>query len=111
VDPVLLGARLVGRWKSGAPLALTPSQDDVTLGADPKQNNNFDFSDDQAQRRCPYAAHIRKTNPRADFDQGGLSQAKGVDPRRIIRAGIPFGPEVSPAEQAANTTSQERGLM
>jgi hypothetical protein len=39
VDPVLLGARLVGRWKSGAPLALTPSQDDVTLGADPKQNN------------------------------------------------------------------------
>jgi Dyp-type peroxidase family len=111
VDPVLLGARLVGRWKSGAPLALTPSQDDTTLGADPNQNNNFDFSDDQAQRRCPYAAHIRKTNPRADFDQGGLSQEKGVDPRRIIRAGIPFGPEVSPAEQAANTTSQERGLM
>jgi len=111
VDPVLLGARLVGRWKSGAPLALTPSQDDTTLGADPNQNNNFDFSDDQGERRCPYAAHIRKTNPRADFDQGGLSQEKAVDPRRVIRAGIPFGPEVSPTEQSANTTSQERGLM
>ena len=48
VDPVLLGARLVGRWKSGAPMALTPSQDDTTLGADPNQNNNFDFSDDPA---------------------------------------------------------------
>jgi deferrochelatase/peroxidase EfeB len=78
----------VGRWKSGAPLALTPSQDDTTLGADPNQNNNFDFSDDQGERRCPYAAHIRKTNPRADFDQRGLSQEKAVDPRRVIRAGI-----------------------
>ena len=111
VDPVLLGARLLGRWKSGAPLALTPSQDDTALGADPNQNNNFDFSDDQGERRCPYAAHIRKTNPRADFDQGGLSQEKAVDPRRVIRAGIPFGPEVSPTEQSANKTSQERGLM
>ena len=110
VDPVLLGARLVGRWKSGAPLALTPSQDDTTLGADPNQNNNFDFSDDQGERRCPYAAHIRKTNPRADFDQGGLSQEQAVDPRRVIRAGF-VGPEVSPTEQSANTTSQERGLM
>ena len=111
VDPVLLGARLVGRWKSGAPMALTPSQDDTTLGADPNQNNNFDFSDDQGERRCPFAAHIRKANPRADFDQGKFSQETAVDPHRIIRAGIPFGPEVSPAEQSAKTTSQERGLM
>jgi Dyp-type peroxidase family len=111
VDPVLLGARLVGRWKSGAPMALTPSQDDTALGADPNQNNNFDFSDDQGERRCPFAAHIRKANPRADFDQGNFSQETAVDPHRIMRAGIPFGPEVSPAEQSAKATSQERGLM
>jgi hypothetical protein len=54
VDPVLLGSRLVGRWKSGAPLALTPSQDDTTLAADPQQNNDFDFADDQGERRCPF---------------------------------------------------------
>src|SRR5580704_5236717 len=66
MDPVLLGARLVGRWKSGAPLALTPIQDDLAMAANPEQNNNFDFSDDQAQRRCPFGAHIRKTNPRSD---------------------------------------------
>jgi len=113
MDPVLLGARMVGRWKSGAPLALTPSQDDTTLGADPNQNNNFDFSDDRDQRRCPYGAHIRKSNPRADFDptKPEISQEKNVDPRRIMRAGIPFGNEVSAAEQTQGKTLEDRGLM
>ena len=60
MDPVLLGARVVGRWKSGAPVVLTPSQDDSTMGPDPERNNNFDFSDDQAQRRCPFGADIQK---------------------------------------------------
>jgi Dyp-type peroxidase family len=105
MDPVLLGARVVGRWQSGAPIALTPSQDDTTLGADAQQNNDFDFADDQAQRRCPFGAHIRKTNPRKDIPKTGL------DPHRIIRAGIPFGPEVSDAETSAGVTQQERGLM
>jgi Dyp-type peroxidase family len=106
-NPDLLGARLLGRWKSGAPLALTPAQDDAPLASDPRQNNNFDFSDDQAERRCPFAAHIRKTNPREDL----TPESTAVDPRRIIRQGIPFGPEVSAAEESAHTTQQERGLM
>ena len=105
MDPVLLGARLVGRWKSGAPLALTPIQDDLAMAANPEQNNNFDFSDDQAQRRCPFGAHIRKTNPRLDIPENGLT------PHRINRQGIPFGHEVSAAERAANSTQQECGLM
>jgi hypothetical protein len=40
----LLGARIVGRWKSGAPVDLSPTLDDPVLAADPKRNNNFDFS-------------------------------------------------------------------
>jgi Dyp-type peroxidase family len=107
MDPVLLAARLVGRWQSGAPIALTPAQDDSTMGPDPQRNNNFDFADDQAQRRCPFGAHIRKTNPRGDL----VPQETGVDPHRIIRAGIPFGPEVSSAEETAGSTQQDRGLM
>lgn len=31
----LLGARMVGRWKSGAPIDITPFQDDPALGTDP----------------------------------------------------------------------------
>jgi Dyp-type peroxidase family len=115
MDPILLGARLVGRWKSGAPLVLTPSQDDSTTGADLQRNNNFDFSDDQGERRCPFGAHIRKTNPRADSglpnNAGVDPQAADVDPRQIMRAGIPFGPEVSLSEAADGKTTADRGLM
>jgi Dyp-type peroxidase family len=114
-DSVLLGARLVGRWKSGAPIELTPVQDDTTMGTDALRNNNFDFSDDQGERRCPFGAHIRKTNPRADFglpnNVGVDPQTTAVDPHRIMRAGIPFGPEVSVAEAANGTTATDRGLM
>ncbi len=114
-DSVLLGARLVGRWKSGAPIELTPSQDDTTMGPDPQRNNNFDFSDDRGERRCPFGAHIRKTNPRADFglpnNAGVDPQTTAVDPHRVMRAGIPFGPEVSVAEAANGTTATDRGLM
>jgi hypothetical protein len=31
----LLGARMVGRWKSGAPIDVSPFQDNPALGADP----------------------------------------------------------------------------
>jgi Dyp-type peroxidase family len=105
MDPVLLGGRILGRWKSGAPMELTPLQDDIALGSDDLNNNDFDYSDDQAQRRCPFGAHIRKTNPRADIPRAAL------DVRRIIRAGIPYGPEVDPAEASAGKSAHDRGLM
>lgn len=98
MDPALLGARMMGRWKSGAPLALAPLQDDVALGGRADRNNDFDFSNDAAQRRCPFGSHIRKTNPRSDLP--GQVQA-----HRIMRAGIPYGPEVSESPAA------ERGLL
>jgi deferrochelatase/peroxidase EfeB len=36
-EEALLGAKMVGRWQSGAPLALTPEHDDPQLGADPER--------------------------------------------------------------------------
>jgi Dyp-type peroxidase family len=103
MDPELLAARTVGRWKSGAPLELTPLRDDLKLGADEKRRNDFDFDDDPEQRRCPYAAHIRKVNPRDD-----TGNEAEVQRHRIIRRGITFGPEVAPGE---TTTRYSRGLM
>ncbi len=115
-DPTLLEARMVGRWKSGAPLEITPLQDDPRLAQDADENNDFTFSSDVFQRACPYAAHIRKVNPRDDFDTpaSGVTDANAhasVLIRRIMRAGIAFGPEVSQAETIARTTTQERGLL
>src|SRR6266851_1781267 len=104
MDAELLGARMVGRWKSGAPLELAPPRDDWALGGDPRRNNDFDYGDDPSQRKCPYAAHIRKIYPRDDAP-GGEAEAQT---HRIRRAGITFGPEVAPGEA---TTLHSRGLM
>ncbi|KAL6720877.1 dye-decolorizing heme-containing peroxidase [Lecanora helva] len=107
----LLGARLVGRWKSGAPIDVTPTADDPALGLDPTRNNDFSFNsvfpDDQStQDRCPFAAHVRKTNPRADLNKFG-----GTEIHRIIRSGIAFGPEVSAEEAKTGKTQHHRGLL
>ena len=59
-----LGAKMVGRWQSGAPLALCPDHDDPELGADPKRNNRFLYADDLGGFRCPAGAHARRANPR-----------------------------------------------
>jgi Dyp-type peroxidase family len=104
MEPELLGARMFGRWKTGAPLELAPLYDDAALGSDAMRNNDFDYGDDPFQRRCPYAAHIRKTYPRDDAP-GGEAEAQR---HRILRAGITFGPEVASGE---TTTSLSRGLM
>jgi len=105
-----LGARLVGRWKSGAPIDIATLKDDPALGADPERNNDFDFSftnpDDQTdQTRCPFAAHIRKAYPRQD-----LEKFVNIDKNRIIRQGCPFGPELTHEEKHEGRTLQERGL-
>jgi Dyp-type peroxidase family len=104
MEPELLGARLFGRWKSGAPLELAPLHDDAALGSNAMRNNDFDYGDDPFQRRCPYAAHIRKAYPRDDAP-GGEAEAQR---HRILRAGITFGPELASGE---TTTSHSRGLM
>jgi Dyp-type peroxidase family len=104
MEPELLGARMFGRWKGGAPLELAPVHDNPALGRDDKRNNNFDYGDDPFQRRCPYAAHIRKAYPRDDAP-GGEAEAQR---HRILRAGITFGPEVASGE---TTTSHSRGLL
>jgi len=109
----LFGARLVGRWKSGAPLDITPFMDDEELGNDPQRNNNFQFSGERnIQKLCPFAAHVRKTLPRADLEEkingvGGFS----TESRRIIRRGIQFGPEVTKQEKAEKKTLHGRGLL
>lgn len=115
-DPTLLEARMVGRWKSGAPLETTPLQDEPELAKDPAANNDFVFSSDVFQRACPYSAHIRKVNPRDDeadpADGATAANAHAsVLVRRIMRAGIAFGPEVSPSEAVTRTTTLDRGLL
>jgi Dyp-type peroxidase family len=85
----LLGAKMVGRWQSGAPLALTPDHDEPALGADARRNNDFGFADDPRGFKCPVGAHARRANPRDALDHDG-----SVDVRlhRMIRRGTSYGP-------------------
>ena len=83
----LLAAKLVGRWRSGAPLTLAPDVDDPALGADPQRNNDFDYSNDPAGRQIPFGCHIRRMNPR----DTKLSRLTDVNIHRLIRRGTTYG--------------------
>ena len=50
----LIAAKLMGRWRSGAPLVLSPEKDDPELGADMQRNNDFNYKEmDPARLRGP----------------------------------------------------------
>jgi Dyp-type peroxidase family len=81
-----LAAKMVGRWPSGAPLALAPDSDDPSLA----HANDFGyFHDDRDGLRCPIGAHIRRANPRDSLaPQPGSPASIAVGKRhRIIRRG------------------------
>lgn len=88
-DEAMLGAKIVGRWPSGAPLAACPERDDPELGSDPERNNAFLYGDDPRGFKCPAGAHARRANPRDSLDHEG-----NVDVRlhRMIRRGTSYGP-------------------
>ena len=96
----LIAAKLMGRWRSGAPLVLAPTKDDPELGADRQRNNNFDYGKmDPHGYAVPLGAHIRRMNPR--------DTAVNMNRRRIIRRGGTYGP---PLPEDAPEDGVERGI-
>ena len=86
-DKEWIAARLMGRWRKGAPLILSPDKDDETLGHDQFRNNNFDYSSDPPGLRCPIASHIRRANPRGDPAKYHKGTSVLTNRHRIIRRG------------------------
>ena len=71
----LLAAKLMGRWRSGAPLVLAPERDDPELGEDPLRNNDFNYGQmDSVGYACPIGAHIRRVNPRDTWIRAPLAR-------------------------------------
>lgn len=83
-----MAAKIVGRWRSGCPLALSSEQDDREIASDPKRVNNFDYADDPEGLKCPLGAHIRRVNPRASK----ITSAADVNRKRLLRRGLEYGP-------------------
>ena len=100
----LMAAKMMGRWRSGAPLALCPVHDDATLGADPQRNNDFLFqADDPTGFKTPCGSHIRRTNPR-DAQIAGVARI-----HRMIRRGTAYGSLLP--EGVLEDDGNDRGLM
>lgn len=107
-DTNLFAAKLVGRWKNGAPLVNFPTEASATafrdqlLDANRRRFDNslgkavqdaaereyyalkfqqmaFDYDEDLAGERCPMNAHIRRTNPRSTLEFGTKGAFRSPD--------------------------------
>lgn len=118
-------ARVVGRWRDGTPVSLSPDAEDPDIAQDFYRKNGFRFvtpvapatlTDDQGQhvfpgaaadpvaRSCPFFGHIRKVNPRdQSHDFGGVGSTLSS---QMLRRGVPFGPDWNGTEDGV-----DRGLM
>ena len=49
----LVAAKMMGRWRSGCPLDLSPDKDDPAIAADPERRNDFTYAGDDAGPAVP----------------------------------------------------------
>jgi len=103
----LLAAKLVGRWRSGAPLTLAPETDAPDVGADPRRNNDFDYTNDPRGRQVPFGCHIRRMNPR----DTQLTRLTDVNLHRLIRRGATYGPPYDPNDVSEAADDVPRGAL
>ena len=111
-DPEFVGAKMVGRWRSGAPLAVCPFADDPALAEDPSKVNDFAYAaGDPDGFGCPAGAHVRRANPRDTLSTLSPADSRTVvNHHRILRRGRPYGPPLAdPTTDRAD--DQERGLL
>jgi len=86
LDPELLAAKMVGRWRGGASLVQSPDVDRAELAT----ANDFGYHhDDVRGLRCPVGAHVRRANPRDSLDpRPGSDASQAVtDRHRLLRRG------------------------
>jgi Dyp-type peroxidase family len=96
----LVAAKLMGRWRSGAPLVLCPHKDDPELAGDKQRTNDFNYGKmDPYGYACPVGSHMRRMNPR--------DTAENMNRRKMIRRGGTYGPALP---EGAPEDGVERGI-
>ena len=107
LDPVLVAAKLIGRWQDGTSLAVAPTGPPGGPGRDPGLDPaapaDIRYGDDPLGLLCPVGAHVRRANPR-----DGMPQRTLANRHRIIRRGLPYGPPLPPD---APDDGVDRGLV
>ena len=115
MDPELIAAKLMGRWRNGNPLTLWPDEPGAPKPTD-EAPNAYDYAPTAAHRayyddadgvRCPIGAHARRMNPR-----GALVMGKPHS-RRIVRRGMPYGTPIDwkHFDPATPDDGVKRGLL
>jgi deferrochelatase/peroxidase EfeB len=86
-----LAAKMMGRWRDGTPLALSPDRPDPELAS----ANAFGYADDPQGLKCPLAAHVRIANGRDQplNARNAAMFASGFP--RVLRRGAPYGPPLA----------------
>ena len=109
---VKLASKMVGRWPSGTPIELAPDKDIPAL----EDKDKFGYRDsDSDGLKCPYASHIRRTNPRDSIDTTRSTSIQIANRHRILRRGRSYGPPVAESMDPmdiikANDKTGKRGL-
>jgi Dyp-type peroxidase family len=103
-DEELVAAKIVGRWRDGTPLSLSPSSPQPAIAQCKSRTNDFRYGKDPHGEICPLGAHIRRANPRDGLFGGG----DRVRRHRIIRRGMPYGP---PLPEWSAGDAVDRGLI
>jgi Dyp-type peroxidase family len=138
VPPAFIGARMVGRWPSGAPVVTSPAVDDPALASDDCKNNNFEFAEEEGDgkppkradlkgeicdnvtppahdldgEKLPFAGHIRKAYPRNDESPSIPSLNESTtQTHRLLRRGIPYGSQSASTMGAPVDDGVDRGLL
>ena len=136
ISPEVLGAKIVGRFRSGCPMELTktnPTGVDTNDGdpsvahpelLDANHAVNFEYGDDPQGNFLPRSGHIRKAYPRDEqlLNPDGSVNTTQIDlhesrtqTHRILRRGIPFGDILPMPATGLNSVFEDdqvsRGLL
>jgi len=84
-----LASKMMGRWPSGAPVVKFPDKDPGGISDD----DNFLYMDlDKDGLKCPFGSHLRRTNPRDNFEDNGPKESLRLTRRhRIMRRARLYG--------------------
>lgn len=96
----LLAAKMMGRWRDGTPLVLSPDGPSSELS----RSNDFGYAtEDPDGHRCPFSAHIRVVNPRDTPLDAVVEASVPV----VLRRGTPYGPPL----QGTDDDGTDRGIL
>ncbi len=112
-DKAWVKAKLMGRWPNGRPLVGNPVNTPSPKPSDPdaakclaaETENDFTYgADDPHGYACPFAAHIRRTNPRDSKQPGDPKEQEITNRHRLMRRGRAY-------VRAGADGAQEKGLL